>query len=155
MQTWTVTRLSARGLEIVRDTFASLEMCRRFKQEEQESLYALGNFLMKQGMHDKAQTVFFVLRAYHPVEYRYVLAHALCLKQRTLFEDALEELRVAAMLEPDSPEPLMHAAECLIASDRADEGIGLLPQVIALSEGKEKFRAIGERAEGWLALSGD
>jgi hypothetical protein len=57
------------------------------------------------------------------------------------------------MVEPGHPEPLLHAAECLMAQGHAEEAERVLEQVLELGRGQEKYQRLVGRAEGWLALA--
>lgn len=153
MSSWTVPALSAPALEAMREVFGQMASAKRFSDEEKDGIYSQCLAYYKQGLLDKAHNFLILLRVYAPMEYRFTLLQAMCFKQQKEFDEALAQLRMAAMVEPDNPEPCLHAAECLMAQGHAQEAEQVLQQVLQLGQGQEKYKRLVERAEGWLALA--
>lgn len=153
MLAWTYPKVSPDVVHTTRTLLDMREVAKRYKPEQIGALFSLASGYQQQRQYQKASDVYTALRLIKPMEPRFLIAHAVCLKMMREYEQALGTLGAAAMLEPDNPEPLMHAAECLMASDNPRAGREVLRKVLSLAAGHHKHAALAERAEGWLALS--
>ncbi|MDO8300184.1 tetratricopeptide repeat protein [Lacisediminimonas sp.] len=156
MQAWTPPRVEPQVIEYLREQLAAREAHHRLSPEQLENMYLLGLSWLRNEMIDRAHDMFIALRVYRPMDFRFLLGHAITLKMQKRYEDALGVFGAASMVEPDKPEPLMHAGECLLAIGHAKEAIGVMQRVLVLAANKpDEYKKFAERAEGWLALAQD
>ena len=154
MQAWTPPRIDPQVIDYLREQLAKREAHNRLSPDQLENMYLLGLSWLRSEMFDPANDMFVALRVYRPMDFRFLLGHAIALKMLKRYEEALGVFGAAAMVDPDKPEPLMHAGECLLALGHASEAIGVMQRVLVLAaKSPDEYKKFAERAEGWLALA--
>ncbi len=84
-----------------------------WRQEDTRTLYELGFTLYKMKEYNKAETIFRKLVIVMPLEKSHWQGLASSLQMQNRFEDALVHWSMYAFIDPNSPIPHFHAAECL------------------------------------------
>jgi type III secretion system low calcium response chaperone LcrH/SycD len=139
----------------LRSAAAALPGHGRFTDEQIEGIYAVGHRFFLQGNHRKALSFLTLTALYRPAEPRYQTALGLCHRALKNHARAMQAFSMVSMLEPASPEPGLHIAECLIATGRTDESRNLLQAVVeAAHRGGSGYERVRVRAMALLELLG-
>lgn len=91
------------------------------KQEDQELLYQAAYEAYTLGNYEEARGIFEGLVMASSLEPRFWFGLASSYQMERKFEKALKVWAAAALVDPTSPYPHLHAAECFIHSDNPQE----------------------------------
>lgn len=123
-----------------------------FSEESQEALYALGHCLYGQARYEDALRVFGFLLTHNHLERRYYLAFGACLQMLSRLEDALKYYGMASFMDMTDPEPVFHAAHCLLALGRRKEAGEALEYAQCMARGVAPHAELSERISALLDL---
>ena len=123
-----------------------------YSEDSQEALYALGHGLYSQRRYDDALRVFGFLLTHNHLERRYYLAFGACLQMQARPEDALKYYGMASLMDLTDPEPVFHAAHCLLTLARKEEARQALQYAQSMAMGETRHAELSTRVAGMLDL---
>lgn len=91
-----------------------------------EALYIAASQAFDRGAYEQALPVFGLLAGTDPWDFRYQHAVATCLQRLGRYKEAAALYVQLQILEPETPEALFRAAECILATGDTAAAIGLL-----------------------------
>lgn len=127
----------------------------RMSAEQLEVIYALAYAHVTQGQFEQALPIFTILATYGPTRKHYLAGLALCLQQCKRYEEAIAMYSLVTVLFPETPEPSLQVAECLLMLGRVDEAAQELGRVLRfINESAGRYDSLKPRVQVLLELVG-
>lgn len=121
--------------------------------ETLESLYALAYGTYSSGNYSDALVVFQALTLYDPNDVRFWMGLGGARQALSQYESAIEAYQMAAVASLlKNPEPMLHAAFCLIKLGRKEDAKVALESVLAIGENDPQYEKARERARALSSL---
>lgn len=114
-----------------------------------ENLYQQAYQFYKMGKYEQAMNLFFILYFFEGKDARFSLGIAACCHMQKNFNKAIQYYMVNAMVDPDSPFPFYHIADCFLQMGNKLSALTALKMMIGRIEEnpKKEFSLAKERAQ--------
>ncbi|MEI2417095.1 tetratricopeptide repeat protein [Orrella sp. JC864] len=113
---------------------AALPASSRLSEAQLEALYGLGHSHLLQGQPRQALPYFSLLGMYGMPRRHYLAGLALCLQRCERYDDAVRVYALLGTLFPETADPFVGMAECLLAAGRRQEAAQELDRVLRYLE---------------------
>lgn len=100
-------------------------------------LYSAGNFY-------NASTLFRILVEINPLKQEYIMGLASCFHMMKQYGPAVKIYHIAGVLDPHSPLPFYHAADCLMQLDDPVTAISFLEMAVERSSSNKEYQTLKE-----------
>ncbi|MDO8300187.1 SycD/LcrH family type III secretion system chaperone [Lacisediminimonas sp.] len=117
-----------------------------------EALYANGYALFGQGKYDQAQKAFGALLLCNHLDRRFYKGYAACMQMQGQHTEAIKYYVLCATLDVCDPEPVFHAAECMLALGKRDEARASIEHLLEMPARDERDAKIQSRAKGLMEV---
>lgn len=111
-------------------------LSKNFTQDDVVLLYELGYQLYQVGNYKKGEEVFRRLVVAAPLEKKHWQGLGSCQQMQNKYQDAILSWSMVVLLDPSSPLPHFHAAECLFSLNQIDQGL----EALKATEERDKTR---------------
>jgi len=98
-------------------------------EEQREAIYSIGHFQYSNGKFYEACKLFQLLVLLDSLDRRAVKALGSCLQMLKKYEEAMQFLGIAMLMEPEDPTSGIQIAECLIALGDKKKAIEILKTI--------------------------
>ena len=150
------SQLTDETLDQIVDRFqnhgATFKEIKGISDDELEAMYALAHGQLQNGRFEQAETMFRFLCLNDHLSHKYWLAMGICLKEQEKFEEAVNALGVAGLLNMEDPRAAFAAAECHVRLGNRTESVAALESAISFAGDKPEFAATRQRAEMMLKV---
>lgn len=116
-----------------------------------EQVYFIAFGLYKGGKYSDALGMFRLLSRISPDNYRYIMGYAACLQLLKKYNPAITNYLKCSKLDPLSPIPPIHIAECYLALNDNDMMIKYLNQAKMIALKDKKFENLINQLSLWEA----
>jgi len=123
-----------------------------FTEAELDALFDVGARHFAQGDWEDALGMFGLVSMFRPVEPSCLCAQAKCMKMMKDFNGASDLFMLAWKLDPDAPEPAMHAVECLLHAHKKSCAIALLETLMSSHQLPWADPDLQRKAEAWMSF---
>ena len=124
----------------------------RLSDANTEFMYAFAYQLVTQGHFDKADRYFSILTLYRPTTVKFLAGAALCHKMLKRHQAAVNVYSFMASIEPQEPEHLLCAAECLLQQGKTQQASETVALVVRFCQENPGHEQTALRAKAIAAL---
>lgn len=111
-----------------------------------EGIYAQAYRLYNTGKYSDATHLFRLLIMLNPTEFRYMLGLAACFHMLKEYKNAIQAYTMCAVLDPQSPIPHYHSADCFLQMKDPLSSMLCLELAIKRAGDKPEYAKVKERA---------
>lgn len=111
-----------------------------------DEMYDQAYRLYNTGSFYNASTMFRILMGINPLKQEYVMGLASCFHMMKQYQPAMKIYQIAGVLDPYSPLPFYHAADCLMQLDDPITALSFLEMAVERSSSNEEYQTLKETA---------
>ena len=113
-----------------------------FTDEVMASFYAAAHHLLERDCYADAINAFFFLATLNSRNFEYWLGLGMAMQASGQFEESIDALEMAAMLEPESPLAFFYLAKSLYSVGERENALEAIEIALECADGKELYREI-------------
>jgi type III secretion system low calcium response chaperone LcrH/SycD len=114
---------------------------------DMEALYSVAYNMYTAGKHQDSAKLFGMLAMLDPVDYRFIFGAASSLQMLGEYLLAAMQYQLAGSMDAETPTPMLHTAECLLALKDKAGAKRALEYALERSDGKDQFAALRRKVE--------
>lgn len=113
---------------------------------QMEGLYTQAYNFYQSGRYQDAMQIFRMLTTLNANESKYILGLAACMHMMKDFKSAIDNYTVCCLLDPESPVPFYHMADCFLETKDELSALMALDMAIKKAGNKPEFQILKDRA---------